>query len=70
MNENFNGISMEALDLELRNFFEHDDEMLNEWIITPLPILSGQKPSQFFSTAEGRKKIITMLGLMRNGDTA
>ncbi len=70
MNENCSDISMDALDLVLRNFFENDDEMLKEWTTSPLPILSAQTPSQLFSTGEGRKKIVHVLGLMANGDTA
>ncbi len=70
MNENFNEISEEVVDSQLRNFFDNDDEMFNEWVNTSLPILSGQMPSELFASAEGRKKIVYILGLMANGDTA
>lgn len=70
MNENFNEISEEVVDSQLRNFFDNDDEMINEWINTPLPILYGQMPSELFASAEGRKKVVYILGLMTNGDTA
>ena len=36
MNENFNEISEEVVDSQLRNFFGNDDEMINEWINTCL----------------------------------
>tara|TARA_Y100001973_G_C5206086_1_gene341627 strand:- start:3972 stop:4184 length:213 start_codon:yes stop_codon:yes gene_type:complete len=70
VNENFNEISEEVVDSQLRNFFDNADEMFNEWINTSLPILSGQMPSELFASAEGRKKIVYILGLMANGDTA
>lgn len=70
MQENCNDISANDLNLELREFFENDEQLMNEWINTSLPILEGQKPSKFFDSVEGREKLMHVLGLMKHGDTA
>ena len=54
---------------ELRQFFDFDNELLNEWIITPLPVLDGHTPSEFMDTIVGRQKIRSCLEEMRYGIT-
>lgn len=70
MREKHNITTSDELLLELREFFENDEHLINEWVNTPLPILEGQKPIELFETVAGRSKIMHVLGLMRNGDTA
>ena len=70
MTENHNIITSDRLAIELREFFENDEQLMNEWINTPLPILEGQKPSELFGNVEGREKLMHVVGLMKHGDTA
>lgn len=53
---------------ELRAFFHGDDEMLKQWISTPLPILDGEQPDALMDTIGGRNKIRQLLNKMRYGD--
>lgn len=53
---------------ELRAFFHGDDEMLKQWISTPLPILDGEQPDSLMDTIGGRNRIRQLLNKMRYGD--
>lgn len=53
---------------ELREFFEWDNKMLNDWIGQQLPILDGGAPSEFMVSQEGRAVIRKQLNAMRCGE--
>ncbi len=63
-------ISNEKLDAVLTDFFCGDDQMLEEWINTAIPILEGKQPKELFNTFEGRNRIIQILGELERGETA
>jgi uncharacterized protein (DUF2384 family) len=70
MRENHNITTSDELVFELREFFANDEQLMNEWINTPLPILEGYRPFELFDSVEGREKLVHILGLMKHGDTA
>lgn len=63
-------ISKEKIDAVLTDFFCGDDQLLEEWINTEIPILEGKKPKELFNTFEGRNRIIQILGELERGETA
>ena len=63
-------ITVEKLQQELREFFDNDDETMNEWLDLPLPILSGQCPRNMLNTTEGRQRLYQILEEMKFGEMA
>lgn len=63
-------ITVEKLQQELREFFDNDDETMNEWLDLPLPILSGECPRNMLDTPEGRQRLYQILEEMKFGEMA
>lgn len=63
-------ITVEKLQQELREFFDNDDETMNEWLDLPLPILSGECPRNMLNTLEGRQRLYRILEEMKFGEMA
>ena len=55
---------------ELGEFFDGDDELIEEWLKTPAPALSGAEPIELLSTIIGRQTIRKSLDSMRYGEFA
>ena len=55
---------------ELRAFFDGDEELLTDWLNTPLPALSGQRPIDLLSTIVGRRALRERLNAMQYGEFA
>ena len=55
---------------ELREFFDGDDELIEEWLKTPAPALSGAEPIELLSTIVGRQTLRKSLDAMRYGEFA
>jgi putative toxin-antitoxin system antitoxin component (TIGR02293 family) len=55
---------------ELRDFFDNDDALINEWLKTPSPALSGAEPMELLSTIVGRQTLRKNLDAMRYGEFA
>lgn len=55
---------------ELRDFFDNDDALINEWLKTPSPALSGAEPIELLSTIVGRQTLRKNLDAMRYGEFA
>ncbi len=63
-------ISKENLMSEIDDFFEGEPQLRNEWLKTPLPILVGERPIDYFSTEERRYRLHEIIGEMKFGETA
>jgi hypothetical protein len=55
---------------ELCDFFDDDDELIDEWLKTPAPALSGAEPIELLSTIVGRQTLRKSLDAMRYGEFA
>ena len=53
---------------ELREFFEDDRELMDEWLNAAVPALSDAQPWDLLSTFTGRQAVRTALDAMRYGD--
>lgn len=53
---------------ELREFFEDDRDLMDEWLNTTVPALSGARPRDLLSTFTGRQAVRAALDAMRCGD--
>ncbi|MCG9579815.1 MbcA/ParS/Xre antitoxin family protein [Vibrio tubiashii] len=53
---------------EMRNVFMGDVELLNEWLMTPLPSLNGRPPRELLQTLAGRKVLKEQLNRLCYGD--
>ena len=54
--------------VEMRNVFMGDRELLNEWLMTPLPSLNGRAPKELLQTLAGRKVLREQLNRLCYGD--
>ena len=54
--------------LEITDFFEQNNEDINEWLSTSLPALEGATPESLMGTMTGRQAISACLNTMRYGD--
>lgn len=63
-------ISEENLMSEIDTFFEDERELREEWLNTPLPILAGERPIDYFSSEERRARLKEVIGEMKFGETA
>ena len=59
-----------SLWLELRGFFDWDEESVKNWINSPLPALEGLKASELMGSQYGRKQVRRVLESMKYGDFA
>lgn len=66
--ESLNGLT--KLWAELRQFFDWDNGMVNDWISQHLPALDGASPLELMSSQEGRCIIRKQLEIMRFGNFA
>ncbi|QCZ92824.1 MbcA/ParS/Xre antitoxin family protein [Salinimonas iocasae] len=48
-------ITKDYLLSQLAEFFEGDRSMMDEWLHTPLPVLGGERPTDFMDTKETSK---------------
>ena len=55
---------------ELCSVFEDDSELLDEWLNTPIPALSGAAPIELLTTIVGRQSLRQTLLAMRYGEFA
>jgi uncharacterized protein (DUF2384 family) len=53
---------------ELREFFEDDRELMDDWLAAKTPALSGGRPLDMLSTISGRQSIRRAVDAMRYGD--
>ncbi|QCZ94374.1 MbcA/ParS/Xre antitoxin family protein [Salinimonas iocasae] len=63
-------ISKEKLKSEIDAFFGSERELRDKWLNTPLPILVGERPLDYFSTEERRTRLHEVIGEMKFGETA
>lgn len=63
------GISEEKLNQELLSVFLNDMSLAEEWLDSPLPVLSGKRPRNMFSTPENRQRLFDILQAMKFGET-
>lgn len=61
-------VTLDALQLELLAFFDGDDELMLEWLNTPLPVLAGQRPFKLIWSDSGRAEIRNLLQAMSLGE--
>lgn len=62
-------VTVEQLDRELLDFFG-EQTLLEEWMVTPLPILEQRQPTELCQTNEGRIRILQIIGEMKHGEMA
>ena len=55
---------------KIEEFFEGDLKLMDEWLNTPLPILSHCRPSDYLSSEEKRVRLLSVIGEMRHGEMA
>lgn len=63
-------ITVEKLQQELREFFDDDDETMNEWLDLPLPILNDECPRNMLDTPERCQRLHQILEEMKYGEMA
>tara|TARA_B100002049_G_scaffold116517_1_gene86143 strand:+ start:214 stop:483 length:270 start_codon:yes stop_codon:yes gene_type:complete len=55
---------------QIEEFFEGDFKLMDEWLNTPLPILSHCRPADYLSSEEKRVRLLGVIGEMRHGEMA
>ncbi len=69
MNNREGIVTVEQLKRELLDFFG-EQSLLDEWMVTPLPILKQRQPVELCQTNDGRRKILQLIGEMKHGEMA
>lgn len=69
MNNRADIVTVEQLNTELLDFFG-ERSLLEEWMVTPLPILEQRQPIELCQTNEGRIRILQIIGEMKHGEMA
>lgn len=55
---------------QIEEFFEGDLKLMDEWLNTPLPILSHCRPADYLSSEKKRVRLLGVIGEMRDGEMA
>ncbi|MBT79173.1 MAG: hypothetical protein CL587_02135 [Alteromonadaceae bacterium] len=63
-------ITKDYLLIQLNEFFDGDHTMMDEWLHTALPILNQERPADLMDTEVGRRRLLGVIGEMRNGEMA
>ncbi len=67
---NGGGEPFDQMSSDLQVFFDNDEDMLQEWLTTPLPILNGKCPLKLLWSSSGRAELSNLLLAMRCGEMA
>lgn len=55
---------------QVEEFFEGDFKLMDEWLNTPLPILSHCCPADYLNSEEKRVRLLGVICEMRHGEMA
>ncbi|MBC3766710.1 antitoxin Xre/MbcA/ParS toxin-binding domain-containing protein [Neptunicella marina] len=63
-------VTVEILQQELNSLFKGNEDSMEEWLETRIPVLSGEQPRAMFDTPHRRQRLFQILQEMKFGETA